>query len=131
MISSLKDTQFEYALFFLTFSKCSQCSILLSGSIKTIKEGNNYVVHKILKEGYPTLDSKLTSSTLRMLSHVWLLATPQTVALQAPPSMGFSRQEDGESCHFLLQGIFLTQGPRQSLSCLPTLAGGSLPLRHH
>ena len=28
------------------------------------------------------------------LSHVWLLATPWTAAYQAPPSMGFSRQED-------------------------------------
>jgi len=27
------------------------------------------------------------------LSHVWLLATPWTAAYQAPPSMGFSRQE--------------------------------------
>ena len=29
----------------------------------------------------------------KSLSHVWLLATPWTVAYQAPPSMGFSRQE--------------------------------------
>ena len=30
---------------------------------------------------------------VKSLSHVWLLATPWTVAYQAPPSMGFSRQE--------------------------------------
>ena len=30
---------------------------------------------------------------VKMLSHVWLLATPWTAAHQAPPSMGFSRQE--------------------------------------
>ena len=30
---------------------------------------------------------------VKLLSHVWLLATPQTAAYQAPPSMGFSRQE--------------------------------------
>ena len=30
---------------------------------------------------------------VKSLSHVWLLATPWTVAHQAPPSMGFSRQE--------------------------------------
>ena len=29
----------------------------------------------------------------KSLSRVWLLATPWTVAYQAPPSMGFSRQE--------------------------------------
>ena len=30
---------------------------------------------------------------VKSLSHVWLLATPRTAAYQAPPSMGFSRQE--------------------------------------
>ena len=30
---------------------------------------------------------------VKSLSHVWLLATPRTTAHQAPPSMGFSRQE--------------------------------------
>ena len=30
---------------------------------------------------------------LKSLSHVWLLVTPWTVTHQAPPSMGFSRQE--------------------------------------
>ena len=35
--------------------------------------------------------------------------SPWTVALQAYLSMGFSRQDTGRDCHFLLQGIFLTQ----------------------
>ena len=30
---------------------------------------------------------------VKSLSHAWLLATPWTAAYQAPPSMGFSRQE--------------------------------------
>ena len=30
---------------------------------------------------------------VKLLSHVWLFVTPCTVAYQAPPSMGFSRQE--------------------------------------
>ena len=30
---------------------------------------------------------------VKLLSHVWLFATPWTAAHQAPPSMGFSRQE--------------------------------------
>ena len=30
---------------------------------------------------------------VKSLSHVWLLATPRTAAYQAPPSMGFFRQE--------------------------------------
>ena len=31
---------------------------------------------------------------VKSLSRVWLFATPWTAAYQAPPSMGFSRQED-------------------------------------
>ena len=38
------------------------------------------------------------------------LQTPWTVALQAPLSMGFSRQNTGVDCHFLLQWIFPTRG---------------------
>ena len=30
---------------------------------------------------------------VKLLSHIWLLATPWTTACQAPPAMGFSRQE--------------------------------------
>ena len=41
-------------------------------------------------------------------------ATPSTVALQASLSMGLSRQEYW-SCHFLLQGIFPTQGSNPGL----------------
>ena len=36
---------------------------------------------------------------VKSLSHVWLLATPWTAAHQAPPSMGFSRQEYGSRVH--------------------------------
>ena len=36
--------------------------------------------------------------------------TPGTVAWQAPLAMGFPRQEYWSGLHFLLQGIFPTQG---------------------
>ena len=54
-----------------------------------------------------------------------LFVTPWIVALQAPLSMEFSRQEywSGLPCPF--QGIFLTQG---SNSCLLHWQAGSLPL---
>ena len=56
---------------------------------------------------------------VKSVSRVWLFVTPWTVACQAPPSMGFSRQEH---CHFLLQGIFLTQGSNLGLlHCRQTL----------
>ena len=40
---------------------------------------------------------------VKSLSRVWLIATPWTVAHQAPPSMGFSRQEywSGLPCKYL------------------------------
>jgi len=43
-----------------------------------------------------------------VLSHVWLLASPWTVARQAPLSMGFFRQEHWSELPYLLQGIKLT-----------------------
>ena len=57
---------------------------------------------------------------LRWSSCVRNCATPWTVAHQALLSMGFSRQEHWSGCHFLLQGIFLTQGSTLS----PAWAGG-------
>ena len=74
---------------------------------------------------------RLCHDVLTCFSHVRLCVALQTVAHQAPLSMGFSRQE---GCHFLLQGIFRTQGLNQSVS-LKSPAGdwqswkaGSLPL---
>ena len=45
---------------------------------------------------------------VKSLSHVWLLATPWTAAHQAPPSMGFSRQEYWSGV--LLPWIFIPRG---------------------
>ena len=45
---------------------------------------------------------------LSRLSHVQLCATPQTAAHQAPPSMGFSRQEYWSGFPFPGKGIALT-----------------------
>ena len=50
--------------------------------------------------------SLLTLLLLLLLSHfsyVWLCATPEMAAHQAPPSLGFSRQEHWSGFHFLLQ----------------------------
>ena len=46
---------------------------------------------------------------VKLLSHVSLLVTPWTAAYQAPPSMGFSRQEYGS-------GIFITSQDSNGLS---------------
>ena len=43
------------------------------------------------------------------------LCSTWTVVYQAPPSMGFSRQEYWSGCRVLLQGILLTQGSNPGL----------------
>ena len=59
-----------------------------------------------------------------------ILCDSMDVAHQASLSMGFSQKEYRSGCHFLLLGIFLTQGlnPR-FLHHLPWQEG-SLPLNH-
>ena len=59
---------------------------------------------------------------MKLLSRVQLFVTPWTVAHQAPPSMGFCWQEYWSGLHFLLQGIFPTQGSNPGLPhCRQTL----------
>ena len=68
-------------------------------------------------------DTRLGSLFCIADSHCCCLATkscptlchPWTAARQAPLSMRFSRQESWSGLHFLLQGIFLTQGLNPSL----------------
>ena len=55
---------------------------------------------------------------------------PWTVALQAPLSMAFSRQDTGVGSHVLLQGMFPTQGSNPSLLHLLHWQADSLPLSH-
>ena len=63
------------------------------------------------------------NTVLHVLSRfrcIWLYATLWTAAFQVPLSVGFSSKNTGGGCHFLLQGIFPTQGTHISLS--PVLA---------
>ena len=55
---------------------------------------------------------------LSRFSYVRLCATPQTAAHQAPPSLGFSRQETGVGCHFLLQYMKVKSESEVAQSCL-------------
>ena len=48
-------------------------------------------LESILKSRHIILPTEVVM--VKSLSHDWLFATPWTVAFQAPPSMGFSRQE--------------------------------------
>ena len=65
------------------------------------------------------------SVAIQSLSCVQLFVAPRTAASQAPwDSPG---KKTGVGNHFLLQGIFLTQG---SNLCLLHWQAGSLPLSH-
>ena len=57
---------------------------------------------------------------LSRFSRVRFCATPKTTAHQAPPSLGFSRQEHGVGCHFLLQWMKMKSESQVAQSC-PTL----------
>ena len=57
---------------------------------------------------------------VKSLSRVWLFSTPWTAAHQAPPPMGFSRQEYGVGCHRLLWLIPLATPELQELLSLKT-----------
>ena len=59
-------------------------------------------------------------------SHVQFFVTLWAIDYQAPLSMGFSRKESGVGWHFLLQGIFPTQGSNPSLLHLQHCHSGSL-----
>ena len=63
-------------------------------------------------------------------SHVQLFTIPWTVACQAPLSMDFPGKNTGVGCHFLLQGVFPTQGSNPHLLCLLHWQVDSLPLSH-
>ena len=65
-----------------------------------------------------------------MLSYVWLFVTLWAIALQAPLSAEFSRENTGVGCHFLLQGTFLTQESNPCVLHLLHWQADSLPLCH-
>ena len=71
--------------------------------------------HLTLRENRVTFSTSFYKSTItdnvQSLSRVQHFATPWTKgACQALLPMGFSGKNTGAGCHFLLQGIFPTQG---------------------
>ena len=65
---------------------------------------------------------------VKSLSHAQLFVTPWTVAYQAPPSMGFSRQEYWSGLPFPSPGDIPSPGIEAECLMSPALAVGSLPL---
>ena len=64
---------------------------MISPQISPIEQGSSCYV--ILPGTYKFHGYTYYQSEVKLLSRVWLFATPWTVAYKAPPSMGFSRQE--------------------------------------
>ena len=106
---------FESLQWFLTW-KCHTYCVLMSGW----KFNFNTLFHTYIKLCY----GGVLIVVLIVAKLCPTLATPWTVALQPPLSMGFPRQEYRVGCHFLLQGIFPTQGSNpsplhwQAVSCI-------------
>ena len=77
--------------------KCRKKICWMQGSVQISKAADSS--RKSIKGQHFALRAKLCSQPLLLtlllspFSHVWLLATPWIAAYQAPPSMGFSRQE--------------------------------------
>ena len=71
-----------------------------------------------------TLTMKKWKWKCESLSHVWLFATPWTAAHQAPPPMGFSRQEYWSGLPFPSPGDLPDPGIK---SRSPALQADSLP----
>ena len=66
-----------------------------------------------------------------VLSHIQLFVAPWTINCQAARLLcpwDFPGKNTGMGCHFLLQGIFLTQGLNPGLLCLLHWQADSLPL---
>ena len=76
------------------------------------------------RQRYEELYIKVLSEWVKLLSHVWLFATPWTVAYQAPLSVGFSRQEYWSGLPFPSPGDLPNPGiePRS-----PALRADTLP----
>ena len=74
----------------------------------------------------PPIDSEQKCLLFQQLSRVQLFATPWTVATRLLCPQDSSDKNTGVGCHFLLQGIFPTQGLNLSLLCLLHWQSGSL-----
>ena len=72
--------------------------------------------------------SRHLCSVLSLFSHVQFFVTPWTVALQAPLSMGFSRQEYWSGLPFPPPGDLPDPGIKPESLCLLHWQAGSLPL---
>ena len=83
-----------------------------------------------LKLWISSLSFSYLCSCAMSLSHVWLFGTLWTVDPRLLCPRNFSGKNIGVGCHFLLQGICLSQGSNPRLLHLLQWQADSLPLSH-
>ena len=88
----------------------SKASVLWHSAFFTVQ-----LSHPYMTTGKTIALTRRTFDEVKLLSHVRLFATPWTIAYQAPPSMGFPRQEYWSGLPFPSPGNFLTQGSNPGL----------------
>ena len=102
------------------------CILLLLSRIFCVNQAN-LVDSFIYLYGFSTCSINCFVTGVQLLSYVQLFVTPWTVALQAPLSRGFPREEHWSGLPFPSQVIFPTQGLNL---CLLHWQVDSLPLSH-
>ena len=88
-------------------------SVAIAFSEVAVVEANIYFwfIERLYAKAFDCVDhNKLWKILKEMGSYIWLSATPRLLC-----SWDFSGKKTGVGCHFLLQGIFLTQGSNPSL----------------
>ena len=75
--------------------------------------------------------SERCACVLSRFSHIQLCAILLDCSLPSSSVHGILQKNTGVGCHFLLQGIFQTQGSNPCLLCLLHWQVGSLPLVPH
>ena len=107
----------------ISICKCSQCH--QKSGRQVWSKARQWVGLTAWPQAFLGTDCGLVHRTsLSGFSRVRLFVIPWTIAHQAPPSM----ENTEAGCHFLLQGVFLTQGSNPGLLCLLHWQVWSLPL---
>ena len=73
-------------------------------------QSGSIILERTLRTSVDALVEWFSVVVVESLSHVWLFATPWTVAGQAVCPWDFPGKNTGVGCHSLLQGVFPTQG---------------------
>ena len=82
-------------------------SINMIYHINKLKDKYHIIISTDAKKAFDKIQHPFMMKVkVKSLSRVWLFATPWTVAYQAPPSMGFSRQEYWSGLPFPSPGDF-------------------------